>query len=197
MTRARTTSPIGLGLAVALASVTAVLAFTGPAAATTRHKPQKAAGPSLKILGFGINRLFVPDGKTISRLTSSTDCAQSVGAQGDIGPPQNIYFEAYVQASAIPGDSPLRFMDAIPFGDGMFDTPTLTSPVRFSRALAKGALPFGGPPRTKDVYRLNFVSTNDPSGPSASDFDGTYSLTVKVKVGPHMLSSTAKVTFAC
>ena len=56
-----------------------------------------------------------------------------------------------------------------------------------------------GLPQAVD-YLLNLsfsAEEGEYEGPSAEEFDGTYSYTASVKVGPHTLTSTAKVTVDC
>lgn len=52
-----------------------------------KHKKPTPSGPSFSVLGFGVNRLFVPAGKTVG---STKQCSEMVDAPpgGVIGPPK-------------------------------------------------------------------------------------------------------------
>jgi hypothetical protein len=171
-----------------------VAAWPGGATA----KP-KAAGPSLSIIGWGINRLFVPKGTTVK---SSQMCEEMVGSDdGPIGPPQQVYLTVYTEATAVPNHPPTQFKDSLPEGSEQVDEPEFTSPVPFSRIFSKGSS-FGAPDTSaKNLFYTALLSFSaeegEYEGPSAEEFDGTYSFTASAKVGPHTLTSTAKVTVDC
>lgn len=164
-----------------------------------KKKEQMAAGPSLSVIGFGVNRLYVPNGETV---TSSSKCDEMVGGDTPIGPPQNVYLMVYLRATDIPADAPTQIEDALPEGDGEFEEPTLSPPSPWSHAFAKGSFAFGAPPESpKDLFHTLIVSSSAEEGtnegPSAEEFDGTYSYTTSVEVGQQKLTSTAKVTVNC
>jgi hypothetical protein len=159
----------------------------------------KAVGPSLSVIGFGVNRLFVPKGTTVK---SSSMCDEMVGSDTPIGPPQQIYLTVYARATDIPPHAPTQIKDSLPEGDEELDIPEFTTPAPFSKAFAKGAFSFGAPEgNQKDLFYTAILSASaeegEYEGPSAEEFDGTYSYTASVKVGPHTLTSTAKVTVDC
>jgi hypothetical protein len=195
-----------VGVAAALATA-ADVAVAAPATVASSHgatasrmgKPKKPVGPSLSVMGFGVNRLFVPKGTTVK---SSSMCDEMVGADGPIGPPQQVYLTVYARATAIPAHAPTQIKDSLPEGDEELDNPEFTPPAPFSRAFAKGSFLFGAPSGSqKDLFYTLIVSSSaeegEFEGPSAEEFDGTYSYTASVKVGPHTLTSTAKVTIDC
>ena len=68
-----------------------------------KHKRPTPSGPSFSVLGFGVNRLFVPAGKTVS---STAQCSEMVDAPpgGVIGLPQTEYLTVYVRAANISAD---------------------------------------------------------------------------------------------
>jgi hypothetical protein len=185
--------------AVAMGAPSATVA-TGRGAAPRRMGGHgKAAGPSLSVIGWGVNRLFVPKGTTVK---SSSMCEEMVGSDdGPIGPPQQVYLTVYARATGVPNHSPTQIKDSLPEGSEEADITELTPPVPFSRVFTKGTS-FGAPDEsTKDLFYgaiLSFSAEEGAyEGPSAEEFDGAYSYTASVKVGPHTLTSTAKVTVDC
>jgi hypothetical protein len=194
----------GLAAAVDVAAAapsppTASSAASHSAAASRQGKKQKPVGPSLSVMGFGVNRLFVPKGTTVK---SSSMCDEMVGSDSPIGPPQQVYLTVYVRATDIPAHAPTQIKDSLPEGEEELDIPELTPPAPFSRAFAKGSFLFGAPSGSqKDLFYTPIVSSSAEEGqyegPSAEEFDGAYSYTASVKVGPHTLTSTAKVTVDC
>jgi hypothetical protein len=116
------------------------------------HKTTTAngGGPSLEVLGFGVNHLFVADGADVS---DPADCSTAVQGNGyPIGPPQNVYFNVFVKAVDVPASTPVQYAYGYPEGEGIGDEqPTLAPAVPFS-ALASTSLVFGGPANTKDVF---------------------------------------------
>jgi hypothetical protein len=203
-----------IGAAIALASMAGVAAGATPSPTSSAHahavtatskakhkkkKKKKAVGPSLSVIGFGVNRLYVPNGATI---TSSRDCDEIVGADSPVGPPQNVYLLVYLRATDIPADAPTQIADTLPDGDDLASDPTLSPPTPWSKAFAKGGFGFGSPDGDQaDLFHGLIVSASDEEGsgegPSAEEFDGTYSYTATTEVGPHKLTSTAKVTVDC
>jgi hypothetical protein len=187
--------------AIATAAPSPTATFTTGRGVTPRRASShaKAAGPSLSVIGWGVNRLFVPKGTTVK---SSNMCEEMVASDdGPIGPPQQVYMTVYARATGIPNHAPTQIKDTLPEGAQGGDIPELTPPVPFSRVFTKGTS-FGAPDEsTKDIFYgaiLSFsAEEGEYEGPSAEEFDGTYSYTASVKVGPHTLTSTAKVTVEC
>jgi hypothetical protein len=165
------------------------------------HKPSSGSGspsgPSVTVLGFGVNHLYVADDATV---TSAADCSTAVQGNGyPIGPPQNIYFEAYVKGTDIPADAPTQIAFDYPEGEGLGDEePTLGPAAPWSTTFGASTFGFGNPPGSQtNVFRFNLGSGDDQNGPAASDFDGTYTFTVSVVVGSQTLTSTATATVDC
>jgi hypothetical protein len=159
------------------------------------HKTATVSGPSLTVLGFGVNHLFVADGATVS---DGADCSTAVQGNGYLdGPPQNVYFNVYVKAVDVPASTPVQYAYSYPEGEGVGDEqPTLAAAVPFS-TLASSSLLFGYPPDTKDVYRIGLSSGDDANGPSASDFNGQYMYEVSADLDGKTVTSTATATVNC
>ncbi len=188
-----------LGTAVDAAGAAPSPPAASRAAASQQGNHKKPAGPSLSVIGFGVNRLFVAKGTTVK---SSSMCDEMVDSDSSIGPPQQVYLTVYARATAIPAHAPTQIKDSLPEGDEELDIPEFTPPAPFSRAFAKGSFLFGAPAGSqKNLFYTLIVSSSaeegEYEGPSAEEFDGTYSYTASVKVGPHTLTSTAKVTVDC
>ncbi len=167
-----------------------------------KPKQEEKAGPSVSVIGLGVNRLYVPAGKTVK---SDAQCAEMVASENPsvpIGPPQQVYLVAFMRATDIPASAPTRIADELPEGDSDLDEPELSPPTPWSKAFASGSFVFGGPPgSTKNLFHALILSASaeegEYEGPSAEEFDGTYSWTVSVEAGGHTLTSTAKVTVDC
>jgi hypothetical protein len=166
-----------------------------------KHKKPTPSGPSFLVLGFGVNRLFVPAGKTVS---STKQCSEMVDAPpgGVIGPPQTEYLTVYVRAANISADAPTSYEDSLAEGAAELSQPTPTSPEPLTKVFAKGGFLFGSPPGSQtDLYHSVLTSAGgefgENEGPSPEEFDGTYSMTATVEVGGHKLSSTATVNVNC
>jgi hypothetical protein len=180
---------------VLVSVLAAALALPATGAAAGGKKP----APSLRVLGFGVNQLFVAKGTTVK---SESMCDAIVGADSPVGPPQQIYLSVAVRATGIPKKAPTQYKDKLPYGDDPFAVPDFTDPVPFSRAFAAGTFPVGGATgSSKDLYYLPIVGSNAEAGqyegPSAEEFDGEYSFTASVKVGGRTLRSTATVNVDC
>jgi hypothetical protein len=157
--------------------------------------PAAKAGPSLNVIGFGINQKFVPKGTTVK---SERMCADIVGADSLVGPPQQIYLTVFLKANAIPPKAATQIKDEFPDGGLDATSPTFTDPGPFSKAFAAGAFAVGSPEgSTKGLYYEPLISANSETGPSAEEFNGEYAFTAKVKFGGKTLQSTAKVTVDC
>jgi hypothetical protein len=159
----------------------------------------KKPAPSLNVIGFGINRLFVAKGTAVK---SSSMCSEIVGGEGQpIGPPQQVYLTVFARAVSIPKKTPIQIKDSLPYGYDEVASPTLSDPFPFSRGFASGSFPIGSPPNTKNLFYEPIVSFSSEAGqyegPSAEEFDGEYSFTVAAKVGGHTLRSTATVKVEC
>lgn len=160
------------------------------------HKVTTGGGaPTLKVLGFGVNWLYVPDGADI---TDAADCSTSVQGHGyPIGPAQNVYFNVFIKAVDVPASTPVETAWSFPAGEEDGDEqPTLGPATPFS-TLASSSLLFGYPPDTKDVYRIGLLSYDDENGPAASDFDGQYMYEVSADLDGTTVTSTATATFDC
>ncbi len=165
-----------------------------------KHKKPTPSGPSFSVLGFGVNRLFVPAGRTVS---STNQCSEMVDAPpgGVIGPAQTVYLSVYVRAANISADAPTSFKDSLGQAAELSQS-TPTSPAPLTTVFAKGGFLFGSPPGSQtDLYHAVLTSANaefgEYEGPSPEEFDGTYSMTATVEVGGHKLSSTASVDVNC
>jgi hypothetical protein len=183
---------------------------TDPQAHVAKHKKKKhrkkhksKGKPSMTVVGFGINHLYVANGKTVS---DAVDCSTIVQGNGyPIGPPQDVYLNAYMKAENIPDDAPTEIGEDYPQEDDEAaaqpvarDALGLSAPVPWSQVFDKSSLGFGTPPGSQaDIYRGALFSYDDADGPSASDFDGTYTFEVSVEVNGTTLDSTATATINC
>jgi hypothetical protein len=200
-------------LLIAGAPAAALAAAAGPVAGTaskrvgkTTHKRRvahrhRATGPSLSVIGFGVDRLFVAAG---TKVTSKSKCAQIVGAATaqQPGPAQTIYLVAYVRATHIPAETAVEIQDALPEPESSLDEAALTPRGTWTPAFVAGSLTAGGPSaKTKHVFRTLIEATAEESGatqgPTAAEFNGTYSYTASAQVGTHTLKSTARVVISC
>jgi hypothetical protein len=166
-----------------------------------KHHKKPAKGPSLTVVGFGLNHLFVADGTT---LTDAADCSTMVQGNGyPYGPPQNIYIEAYVKATGIPPSTPTQIGEELPGDDEApiartADAVTLGPAGPFSQAFGASTLGFGTPPGSQtSVFRFSLLSEDDQDGPAASDFNGDYTFEVSVSLNGKTLTSTATATVTC
>lgn len=191
--------------ATLLSSAAAAGVRDGARAHVAKHhkkKHKKHVAVSMKVIGFGINHLYVPDGTTVS---NAADCSTMVQGNGyPIGPPQDIYVEAYIKATGVPGTSEVQIGEDYPGEDDTVriasaaDQLTLSSPIPWSQAFGASTVGFGTPPGSqKDIFRGALFSDDDADGPAASDFDGEYSFEASVDVDGKTLDSTATVTISC
>jgi hypothetical protein len=176
-------------LLVALSTVALALPGVGSAAPAG-----KKAAPSINVIGFGINWLFVAKGTTVK---SERQCDEIVGADTPVGPPQNVYLTVFARATGIPKKAPTQIKDTLPYGYDDASSPTFTEPFPFSQGFAAGSFPVGSPANTKNLFHEPLISFDSSTGPAAEEFDGEYSFTVSTKVGGRTLRSTGKVTIAC
>lgn len=192
MNRMVSIAPKAAGLMFVLAALAALPSVTF--AASTRQ-----SAPSLSVVGFGVNRLFVPKGTTVR---SQDKCGEIVGSSSMVGPPQQVYLIVYVRVSGIPKKAPTQIKDTLPYGYGEVANSEFTEPAPFSNAFGAGALPFGAPPGSKqDLFHeliVGFASeAGTYEGPSAEEFNGEYSFTASVKVRGRTLTSTGKALVDC
>ncbi len=178
-----------------LGSLALVSAPATSLAAGKGHKP----APSFTVLGFGINQLFVVKGTTVK---SASMCDAIVGADGPIGPPQQVYLTVFVKANGIPKAAPVQFKDTLPYGFDAVASPDFSQLVAFSKIYGKGSFGVGSPPVTPEgLYYEPIVSfaseAGQYEGPSSDEFDGEYIYTAKVKVKGRTIQSTAKVSIDC
>jgi hypothetical protein len=207
----RAAAAIGLAAAACaagLAAASAASAASPTAVGAKKHRKHKKkhrkttpGGPSFSVLGFGVNRLFVAAGKTVS---STAQCSEMVDAPpgGVIGPPQTEYLTVYVHAADIPASAPTSYQDSLAQGASMFSEPTPTPPEPLTSVFAKGGFLFGSPSGSQtDLYHQLITSAGGEfgayEGPSPEEFDGTYSMTATVETGGHKLTSTATVNVNC
>ena len=190
-------------LAYPLASLLVALTVSSAAAHGTsggrQTRERKPTAPSLSVIGFGVNRLFVPKNTTVKSLQK---CADMVESDSLVGPPQQIYLSVFVRANGIPHKAPTQIKDTLPYGDGAFESPELTEPAGFSKWFPGGSFPFGAPSGpTAGLHHLLIGSATSEAGtyegPSADQFNGEYSFTASVKVRGRTLTSTAKVLVDC
>jgi hypothetical protein len=159
------------------------------------HQTVSAGKPSIEVLGFGVNWLFVANGADV---TDTADCSTAVQGHGLLdGAPQNVYFSVYVKAVDIPATADVSEDFEFPEGESVDDEePTLTPGGTFGNDFSTSLL-FGAPAKTKDVYRFGLVSYDDENGPSASDFNGDYEFEFQVDVNGVTLDAKAQATVAC
>jgi hypothetical protein len=165
-------------------------------------KPQEEklpAGPSVSVIGFGVNRLWVPHGKTVK---SNAECSEMVvGNGGPIGPPQNVFITVYVQAGHIPSNAPLKFKDELT-ADYEGNEPELSESIEWGKLFTAGP-GFAGAPPEKKVGLFHFTAVSylaefgTGEGPSAEELDGKYSFTAQVEAGGGPITSTATVDIEC
>jgi hypothetical protein len=189
----------GASAAKPTGSSLAVAKHTAHAAHKKKHKKkhkEASLTASVKVVGFGINHEFAADGATVS---GSSACDAIVDSSYPVGPPQNVYIEAYMKATDIPSDAATQESFEFPQGEETDDEePTLSPAAPWSQLFSPSTLGFGIPSGSqKDIVRAGLISYDDQDGPSASDFDGTYDFTVSVVVGPHTLTSTGTATVKC
>jgi hypothetical protein len=166
----------------------------------TKKTKHVATGPSLSVIGFGIDRLYVANG---AKVTSSAKCSEMIdGNGGPIGPPQQVDYDVVTRATAIPASAPTRTASDFTGPLQEFSEPTLSKPTDWSVVGAKGAGLFAAPPGSQaDLFNTlltgNLVQFGENEGPSAEEFDGKYSYTISVEVGGHTLTSTATAEVDC
>ncbi len=173
---------------IALMVASAALALPGVGMAAGK-KP----APSVNVLGFGVNWLFVPKGATVK---SETMCDEIVAAETPVGPPQQVYLTVFVRATGVPKKAPTQIKDTVPLSDA--SSPSFTEAVPFSRIFGSGAFTVGSPPGSaKNLFYEPIVSFDASAGPAAEEFNGEYSYSVMTKVGGRTLKSTGTIKVAC
>lgn len=166
----------------------------------TAGKEEKLpAGPSMSVIGFGVNRLWVPNGKTVK---SNAECSEMVaGDGGPVGPPQNVFITVYVQAGHIPSNAPTKFKDELT-EDYEGNQPEFSDPIEWGKFFSSGP-GFAGAPTEQKVGLFHFTAVSYLSefgpneGPSAEELDGKYSFTAAVEAGGGTITSTATVDVDC
>jgi hypothetical protein len=171
-----------------LSTSMAALTLPGIAAAAG-----KGPAPSVNVLGFGINWLFVPKGTTVK---SEAMCDEIVGADTPVGPPQQVYLTVFVRANGVPKKAPTQIKSALPYEGGAGSA--FGEAVPFSQAFGSGSFAVGSPPvSAKGLFYEPLVSFNSENGPSAEEFNGEYSFALQTKVGGRTLKSKGTVKVAC
>lgn len=166
---------------------------------STSKEEKLPSGPSMSVIGFGINRLWVPNGK---KVTSNAECSEMVvGNGGPIGPPQNVFITVYVQAGHIPSNAPTKFKDELG-EDYEGNQPELSDAIEWGKFFTSGP-GFAGAPTEKKVGLFHFTAVSYLSefgpneGPSAEEFDGKYTFTAQVEAGGGPITSSASVDIEC
>jgi hypothetical protein len=179
-------------LAGALRSTSASSALTRrPHKAHHKKKRVKASGPSLALVGFGLNQQFI---KPSAKVSSSATCEAIIGS-GEPG--ENIRFTILLRATAIPASAPTTMQQMIPWDGGIFNEgPGSTTPVPWSRVFGAGTQLVNYSGSRKQIFQTG-TSTSFTEGVSGSDIDGTYSFSITVPVGPHMLNAQGSILVAC
>lgn len=162
-----------------------------------RHKPHhksrrvKASGPSLALVGFGLNQQFIEPGAKVS---SNATCAAIIGSGA---PGENVRFTILLRATAIPANAPTTIQRTIPWDGGVFnESPGTTTPVPWSGVFGPGTQLVNYPGSTKQIFQTG-TSTSFTEGVNGSEIDGTYSFSITVPVGPHTLSAQGSILLAC
>lgn len=156
-----------------------------------KKKRVKASGPSLALVGFGLNQQFV---KPSAKVSASATCAAIIGSGA---PGENVRFTILVQATAIPANAPATMQQMIPWDGGIFNQePGTTKPLPWSGLFGPGVQFVNYLGSTKQIFHTG-TSTSFTEGVSGSDIDGTYSFSITVPVGPHMLSAQGSIVVAC
>lgn len=157
------------------------------------------AGPSMSVIGFGIDRLWVPSGKTVK---SNAECSEMVdGNGGPVGPPQNVFITIYLQAGHIPSNAPTKFKDELT-EDYEGNLPEFSDPIEWDKLFTSGP-GFAGAPTEQKVGLFHFTAVSYLSefgpyeGPSAEELDGKYTFTAQVEAGGGPIASTATVDVEC
>lgn len=196
----RVVLPTALATLLSQSALAGALTTSPARSAVTRHphKPHhkqkkrvKASGPSLTLVGFGLNQQFIkPSAKVSDRAT----CAAIIGSGA---PGENVRFTILLRATAIPSNAPTTMQQMIPWDGGVFNEgPGTTKPVPWSGVFGPGTQSVNYSGSTKQIFQTG-TSTSFTEGVSGSDIDGTYSFSISVPVGPHMLSAQGSILIAC
>jgi hypothetical protein len=179
-------------LADALRSTSARSALTRhPHKAHHKKKRVKASGPSLALVGFGLNQEFI---EPSAKVSASATCEAIIGSGA---PGENVRFTILLRATAIPGNAPTTIQQMIPWDGGIFNEgPGTTKPVPWSGVFGPGTQLVNYSGSRKQIFQTG-TSTSFPEGVGGSDIDGTYSFSITVQVGPHMLSAQGSIIVAC
>jgi hypothetical protein len=163
-----------------------------PAAVAAKKKPK----PSIKVMGISVNRAYVAKGGKIEADDGTNNCYIISGADGA---PDSLTAYAYIKAVKIPASAKLTYEFHTPWDDDAggdigqkYDGP-------FSKGLFP-AKPSGGAAIYNGPTGRGFYATyrQYPSGGTTSlAINGTYSMTVSVKVGGKTLKSSASLPVNC
>lgn len=185
------------GLASAAATTSARSASTGPPHKTHHKKKKKkktrvkASGPSLALVGFGLNQQFI---KPSAKVSTNASCEAIIGSGA---PGENVRFTILLRATAIPASAPTTMQQTIPWEGGIFSQgPGTTTPVPWSGLFGPGTQFVNYSGSTKQIFQTG-TSTSFLEGVTGSDIDGTYSFSISVPVGPNVLSAQGSIIVAC
>lgn len=165
-------------------------------APTASDAAKKKTKPSIKVMGISVNRAYVPKGGEIKADDDTNNCYVISGADGA---PDSLTAYAYVKAVKIPASAKLTYEFRTPWDDG----PGGDFGQKYEGAFSKGLFPakpsggaaIHGGPTGKGMYA---IYRQRPSGDGVSyDINGTYSMTVSVKVGGKTLRSSASLPVNC
>jgi hypothetical protein len=173
-----------------LAALGLLSALAAPAPALA-HKTKK---PSIKVLGFSINRYYVTKGSTIKYPDPTNAC---VAIEGSDGEPPDLQSFVYLSAVKIPASAQTTWTFHTPWDALAPDQVTYTG--TFGKALVKAkgkpaAQVFGGPTGPTDYFWYRQLPQPTPA---SSYVNGTYSFSVTVTVGGRKLASSGSVKVDC
>ena len=173
---------------VALA-VLALLSATAEAKPKPKPKPAK---PSIKLTGVSVNQQnFIPGTKVT--LTSPINACYGIG--GATQDPPDVTMFAFVHAVKIPNRAPLTTTFVTPWDtqtvpDAEDAHPTFGNSWFHDRGHQQASI-FGGPDGPDDFFRY------DDEGTGRNIFNGTYTVSVSVKVGGTTLRTHGSITVNC
>lgn len=153
-----------------------------------------APKPSIKVLGFSVNRYYATKGSTVKANDPTNACYIIGGASGE--PPQLVVY-VYVHAVKIPRGAHLTYTFSTPWDKVAPEQKSYDG--KFSGGLFKAhgkqqASIYGGPTGTQDYFTYRMLPTGTPA---SYYIDGKYSLNVRVQAGGKTLTSYGKITVAC
>jgi hypothetical protein len=166
---------------------------TVPAVDAAKKQPK----PSIKAMGISINRVYAAKGHEIKADDGTNDCYILGGGPSGV-PPQLVAY-AYVRTIRIPASAPLE----LELNTRWYRAPGGALDSVFSGKLKDGlftaykrpqAQLYNGPTTKNDRYRYRMLPQ---PGPTSIYINGTYSISVSVKVGGKTLKSRASVDVTC